>query len=58
MSCIKKFIKSSGPSFLEVIIKTGSMQNLLRPKNNQLIADNVFEIHNNNLYDIKIKPNS
>ena len=30
---IKKFIKSSGPSFLEVIIKTGSMQNLLRPKN-------------------------
>ncbi len=30
---IKYFIKSTGPSFLEVKIKNGSMKNLIRPKN-------------------------
>ena len=29
----KKFLKSKGPSFLEVQISTGSPSNLLRPKN-------------------------
>ena len=29
---IKNFIKSNGPSFLEVKIKNGSMSNLMRPK--------------------------
>ena len=28
-----KFLLSKGPSFLEVIIKKGTMKNLLRPKN-------------------------
>ncbi len=32
-SIIKKFIKSKGPSLLEVKIKNGSMKNLSRPKN-------------------------
>ena len=32
--------------------------NLLRPKDNQLIADNIFEVNKNNTYDVKIKPNS
>ena len=30
---IKKFIKTKGPSFLEVKIKNGSLKNLSRPKN-------------------------
>jgi phosphonopyruvate decarboxylase len=30
---LKRFIKSKGPSFLEVKIKNGSMKNLIRPKN-------------------------
>ena len=30
---MKKFIKSKGPSFAEVKIKTGSLENLKRPKN-------------------------
>ena len=38
MSIVKKFLSSNGPSFLEVIIKTGSMKNLLRPKNLRNIA--------------------
>ena len=32
-SIIKKFIKSSGPSFLEVKTSVGSLKNLIRPKN-------------------------
>ena len=30
---IKKFLKSKGPSFLEVLISIGSIKNLERPKN-------------------------
>ena len=29
---MKKFIESKGPSFAEVKIKTGSLENLKRPK--------------------------
>ena len=32
MQTIKKFLSSTGPSFLEVNIKQVSMKNLLRPK--------------------------
>ena len=32
-STIKKFIKSSGPSFLEIKTNIGSLKNLIRPKN-------------------------
>ena len=30
---LRKFLKTKGPSFLEVVIKTGSIKQLLRPKN-------------------------
>ncbi len=30
---LNKFFKSSGPSFLEVKVRLGSMENLIRPKN-------------------------
>ena len=43
MSIVKKFLSSNGPSFLEVIIKTGSMKNLLRPKNLRNIAKKFME---------------
>jgi len=36
---IKRFLGSSGPSFLEVVIKPGSPKNLLRPKNLLKIKD-------------------
>ena len=29
---LKKFLNSKGPSFLEVLISTGSMNNLSRPR--------------------------
>jgi phosphonopyruvate decarboxylase len=36
------FLKSEGPAFLEVIIKTGSRENLGRPKNNPIQNKNLF----------------
>ena len=32
-STIKKFLNSKGPSFLEVLISTGTLDNLSRPNN-------------------------
>jgi len=40
---IKKFINSLGPSFLEVIIKTGSIKNLIRPGNLLKIKKNFIK---------------
>ena len=33
---MKNFIRSSGPSFLEIKIKNASMSNLMRPKSDSL----------------------
>ena len=38
------FLKDVGPSFLEVRIKSGSIENLGRPKNLELIKKNFMEI--------------
>ena len=40
---ITKFLKSSGPSFLEVKIRIESMVNLSRPKNFQLIKNQIMK---------------
>ena len=40
---LKKFLKSKGPSFLEVAISKGSMQNLMRPKDLIKIKNNFLK---------------
>ena len=37
---IDKFLKSNGPSFLHAKIKTGTLNNLVRPNNFKKIKDN------------------
>ncbi len=42
-SILSKFLRLEGPSFLEVKIKNGSLNNLRRPKNLQMIKKNFFK---------------
>ena len=48
-----KFIESKGPSFAEVKIKTGSLENLKRPKNFVEIKKIFKENYETKIYSIK-----
>ena len=43
---MKKFIKSTGPSFFHIKIKTGTLPNLLRPKNFNEIKKKFMNLKN------------
>lgn len=40
---LKKFLRSKGPSFLEIKIKTGTLSNLIRPKKFLKIKENFYK---------------